>query len=57
VEAAARGASRYTQTVTFRPRGLGGRVYWYTQKPGHDLVFGVMARMVAYEAERRAGRH
>jgi uncharacterized protein YbjT (DUF2867 family) len=57
VEPAGRGASRYTQTVTFRPRGLAGRVYWYAQKPGHDLVFGVMARMVAYEAERRAGQH
>ncbi|WP_433508037.1 SDR family oxidoreductase [Pseudonocardia halophobica] len=57
VEPAGDGASRYTQTVTFRPRGLAGRVYWYAQKPGHDLIFGVMARMVAYEAERRAGQH
>ncbi|MFR9801326.1 SDR family oxidoreductase [Pseudonocardia sp. RS010] len=56
VEPAGRGASRYTQTVTFRPRGLAGRLYWYAQKPGHDLVFGVMARMVVFEAERRAAQ-
>ncbi|WP_344412761.1 DUF2867 domain-containing protein [Pseudonocardia ailaonensis] len=46
--------STYRQHVTFRPRGLGGRVYWFTQKPAHDLVFGVTARMVAHEAERRS---
>ncbi|MFC5952314.1 SDR family oxidoreductase [Pseudonocardia lutea] len=56
VEPTRNGGSRYTQTVTFRPRGLAGRVYWYAQKPGHDLVFGVMARMIAFEAERRAPR-
>jgi hypothetical protein len=56
VEPTRNGGSRYTQTVTFRPRGLAGRVYWYAQRPGHDLVFGVMARMIAFEAERRAPR-
>ncbi|MCF7549245.1 DUF2867 domain-containing protein [Pseudonocardia sp. WMMC193] len=47
------GTSRYTQTVTFRPRGLAGRIYWYAQKPAHDLVFGVTARMIAYHAQGR----
>lgn len=46
-------SSRYTQTVTFRPRGLAGRVYWYAQKPAHDLVFGVTARMIALRAQAR----
>uniref|UniRef100_UPI0015F0A357 DUF2867 domain-containing protein n=1 Tax=Pseudonocardia pini TaxID=2758030 RepID=UPI0015F0A357 len=52
-EPTGRDSSRYTQTVTFRPHGLAGRVYWYAQKPAHDLVFGVMARMIGFEAEGR----
>ncbi|GAA4555836.1 DUF2867 domain-containing protein [Pseudonocardia xishanensis] len=48
------GTSRYTQTVTFRPRGVAGRIYWYAQKPAHDLVFGVTARMIADAARRRS---
>ena len=50
------GTSRYSQTVTFRPRGMAGRVYWYAQKPVHDLVFGVTARMIADEARRRSAQ-
>jgi uncharacterized protein YbjT (DUF2867 family) len=46
--------SRYVQRVEFTPDGLAGRVYWYAQRPAHDLVFGVMARTVAGVAGRRA---
>ena len=46
--------SRYVQRVLFTPDGLAGRVYWYAQRPAHDLVFGVMARTVAGVAARRA---
>jgi uncharacterized protein YbjT (DUF2867 family) len=40
-------SSRYVQRVTFRPRGLAGRAYWYAQLPAHDFLFAVMARTIA----------
>lgn len=49
-------ACRYLQRVTFAPDGLPGRLYWYAQKPLHDLVFAVMARTVTGVAERAARR-
>ena len=38
---APRGAActRLVQTAKFRPRGLGGLVYWYAVLPFHGLVF------------------
>ncbi|HEY9115809.1 MAG TPA: SDR family oxidoreductase [Bacteroidales bacterium] len=27
------------QTATFRPKGLAGRLYWYSVKPFHNLIF------------------
>jgi hypothetical protein len=27
------------QTATFRPRGLWGRIYWYSVLPFHALIF------------------
>ena len=44
--------SRYEQRVSFEPRGLLGRAYWYAQLPAHQLVFGVMADMIAWRAEQ-----
>ena len=35
------------QTATFRPRGLRGRLYWYSIVPLHYFVFGGMIRGVA----------
>jgi uncharacterized protein YbjT (DUF2867 family) len=35
------------QTATFRPKGLWGRIYWYSVAPLHELVFGGMARAIA----------
>ncbi len=46
--------SRYVQRVTFTPRGLAGRAYWYAELPAHDFVFAVMARTIAGVAARRA---
>jgi len=46
------GRSGYTQRVTFRPRGLAGRAYWYAQLPAHQLVFGVMASTIVWRAEQ-----
>ncbi len=46
--------ARYVQRVTFTPRGLVGRAYWYAELPAHDFVFAVMARTIAGVAARRA---
>ncbi|MDP4185623.1 MAG: SDR family oxidoreductase [Bacteroidota bacterium] len=35
-----------TQTATFRPRGLTGRLYWYGIYPVHIMVFKGMARRI-----------
>ncbi len=43
-----------SQTATFVPRGLWGRVYWYTVAPFHQFVFpGLIDGLVA-DAERAA---
>jgi len=34
------------QTATFRPRGLPGRIYWYSVMPFHFFVFEGMARNI-----------
>jgi uncharacterized protein YbjT (DUF2867 family) len=34
------------QTATFRPRGLWGRLYWYSVLPLHHFVFNGMARNI-----------
>jgi hypothetical protein len=34
------------QTATFRPRGLWGRLYWYSVLPFHGLIFPKMAKGV-----------
>jgi hypothetical protein len=35
------------QTATYRPRGLWGRMYWYSILPLHLLIFKGMARNVS----------
>jgi len=35
------------QTATFRPRGLKGRLYWYSVLPFHYFIFGGMIRNLA----------
>ncbi len=35
------------QTATFRPKGLKGRLYWYSIVPFHYFVFGGMIRGIA----------
>lgn len=37
------GVDHLLQTATFRPRGLLGRLYWYSIGPFHSLVFNGMA--------------
>ncbi|MDH3538677.1 MAG: SDR family oxidoreductase [Acidimicrobiia bacterium] len=45
--------TRLTQTATFLPRGLLGRLYWFALVPFHTLIFGAMARRIAAAAARR----
>ncbi len=35
------------QVATFRPKGLMGRLYWYSVLPAHFFVFGGMIRKIA----------
>jgi uncharacterized protein YbjT (DUF2867 family) len=38
-----------TQTATFRPLGLPGRLYWYAALPLHGFIFNGMIRKIAEE--------
>jgi hypothetical protein len=54
VSSDARGpATRLTQTARFRPRGLGGLIYWYAVLPLHGLVFNGLLQGIADAAELR----
>ncbi|MGJ8645069.1 MAG: SDR family oxidoreductase [Luteolibacter sp.] len=44
------------QTATFRPRGLFGRVYWYSVLPFHLVLFPVMAKRLAAGSKGEEGR-
>ncbi len=35
------------QTATFRPKGIWGRLYWYSMIPFHYFIFGGMIRKIA----------
>jgi hypothetical protein len=35
------------QTATFRPRGVLGRLYWYSVVPFHGLIFSGMIKNLA----------
>ncbi len=35
------------QTATFRPKGLWGRLYWYSMLPFHYFIFGGMIRNIS----------
>lgn len=38
--------NKLTQTATFRPRGLAGRLYWYMVLPFHGFIFKGMIRKI-----------
>jgi hypothetical protein len=39
-----------TQTATFRPRGVLGRLYWYAVLPFHFFVFeGMLRNVIAFK--------
>ena len=47
------GSSRLLQSARFHPRGLWGRLYWYSLLPFHALIFGRLADRLAAAAEGR----
>jgi uncharacterized protein YbjT (DUF2867 family) len=47
IEDAAKGVYTLVQTATFRPKGLLGRMYWYSLVPLHHFIFKGMAKQVA----------
>ena len=49
------GGSRLIQSARFVPRGLLGRLYWYSLLPFHSLIFKRMAKKIAATAETRGG--
>lgn len=45
------GEVRYRQRAIFFPRGLSGRLYWWSVLPFHGLIFSGMARRIVSIAE------
>lgn len=50
------GRSRLTQSAQFIPRGVLGRLYWWTLWPFHVFIFPIMVRRIANAAAPVRGR-
>jgi uncharacterized protein YbjT (DUF2867 family) len=50
VEPRGDGGSTYTQRAVFFPKGLGGRLYWYSLVPFHGVIFTGMANRITAAA-------
>lgn len=48
--------SRYRQRAVFFPRGLGGRLYWWSIVPIHGVIFNGMANRIIEAARTEAER-
>jgi hypothetical protein len=48
--------TRLRQVARFKPRGLGGVLYWYSVKPIHGFVFNRMLHGIKRAVESRTGR-
>lgn len=45
------GRPQLSQTATFRPRGVLGRLYWYSVLPFHSFIFeGMISSIIKYKA-------
>ncbi len=45
--------NKLKQTATFRPRGLWGRLYWYSVLPFHGFIFsGMINKLVEVESQK-----
>ena len=40
----------FTQTAYFYPKGLGGRIYWYSMLPFHKIIFKMMMKNMLKKA-------
>lgn len=49
--------TRLEQRAVFSPRGLWGRLYWYSLLPFHALIFGRLAARLAAAAEQAGHQH
>jgi hypothetical protein len=49
-EPAPDGGSVYRQRAVFFPRGLGGRLYWFSILPFHGVIFSGMANRITAAA-------
>lgn len=47
------GTSQYFQRAIFFPRGLSGRLYWYSILPAHGIIFNGMANKITAAAVKR----
>ncbi|HEV7951001.1 MAG TPA: SDR family oxidoreductase [Glaciihabitans sp.] len=45
------GGSTYRQRAVFFPKGLAGRLYWFSILPFHGVIFAGMARRITQKAE------
>jgi hypothetical protein len=50
------GGSTYRQRAIFFPRGLGGRLYWWSIVPFHGVIFSGMANRITATAEAQSAR-
>ncbi|TFD46472.1 SDR family oxidoreductase [Cryobacterium sp. TMT1-2-1] len=50
------GGALYRQRAIFFPRGLGGRLYWWSILPFHGIIFRGMANRVTEEAAAEGSR-
>ena len=48
------GGALYRQRAVFFPRGLGGRLYWFSILPFHGVIFSGMANRITEEAVAEA---
>ena len=46
--------SVYHQRAIFFPKGLGGRLYWFSILPFHGIIFNGMAKSIIAAAEKRS---
>lgn len=49
------GKNKITQTATFRPHGIFGRLYWYSAFPFHEFIFnGMMHSIIKHHEKEKA---
>ena len=51
ISEAGSGGTQVTQTAEFRPRGLLGRLYWYSVAPFHRLIFPGLLQGIIHDAQ------